>query len=69
MRSNAFGAIMMNTERSSLRARQMLQLGAVLLLALASAIASGQAPVIASFRQNGLLVFTNLQPGTMASVL
>lgn len=43
-------------------------LSGVLLLAWAGSTASGQAPVIASFGQNGLLVCTNLQPGSTASV-
>ena len=40
----------------------------MLLLALAGGSASAQAPVIASFGQNGLLACTNLLPGTTASV-
>lgn len=44
------------------------RLSGVLLLALAGATASEQAPVIASLGQNGLLVCTNLPPGSTASV-
>jgi formylglycine-generating enzyme required for sulfatase activity len=40
----------------------------VALLALASASASAQAPVIASFGANGALTSMNMQPGTTASV-
>ena len=51
-----------------MKTTQLKNLGGVLLLALAGVTVSGQAPVIASFDQNGLLVCTNLQPGTTSSV-
>jgi formylglycine-generating enzyme required for sulfatase activity len=47
---------------------QIKKLGGVLLLCWAGASAFGQAPVIASFRQNGRLVVTNLPPDSVASV-
>jgi formylglycine-generating enzyme required for sulfatase activity len=53
---------------TSMKITQMKNLTGLLLLALASASASGQAPVIASFGRNGELVCTNLLPGTTASV-
>ena len=60
---------MIKNEKNGVTPRQMMNLATVLLLAWASATVSGQAPAVASFRQNGLLVCTNLQPGTTASVL
>jgi len=51
-----------------MRTRQIKNFSGVLLLVLAGASASAQAPVIASFGQNGLLVATNLLPGSTASV-
>ena len=55
-------------ERNSTNTRWIENLTGVVLLALAAATASGQAPVIASFGQNGLLICTNLQPGSTLSV-
>ena len=51
-----------------MKTTQIKNLTGVLLLAWAGATASGQAPVIASFGQNGVLVCTNLLPGTTSSV-
>jgi len=51
-----------------MKTTQIKNLSGVLLLALAGATASGQAPVIASFGQNGVLACTNLLPYSTASV-
>jgi formylglycine-generating enzyme required for sulfatase activity len=50
------------------KANQVTSFGGLLVLSLAGTSAFGQVPVIASFSQNGLLVCTNLLPGTTASV-
>ncbi len=51
-----------------MKTTQLKKLGGVLLLCWAGASAFGQAPVIASFGQNGRLVATNLLACSMASV-
>ena len=48
--------------------RQMKRLGVMALWLWWGAAGWGQAPVVASLGQNGLLVCTNLQPGSTASV-
>ena len=53
---------------NALKLTLLRNLSGGLLLALAGASASGQAPVIASLGADGLLVCTNLQPGTTSSV-
>jgi hypothetical protein len=47
---------------------EMKILSRVVVLALASTTASAQLPRIASFGQNGLLVCTNLEPGSTSIV-
>ena len=51
-----------------MKKEMILNLGGALLLTLAGATASGQAPVIGLFGQNGLLACTNLLPGSTANV-
>ena len=58
----------LNPESNMMLINWIKNLSVVLLMDLAGAAASGQVPVISSFGQNGLLVCTNLWPGSTSSV-